>query len=108
MRGFLTWRTATVAIGRYFNTPDHVAGLSMRLRAGVRTPWGWNQHLIICGISSSSPTTTSAPVAPVLQTVAPVAVPVAPKHVVKKRKRKHTVHRAPGTATKTNGAPVPV
>ena len=61
--------------------------------------------LIIYGMSSSSPTTTSAPLAPVPQTVAPVAAPVTPEHVVKKHRRKHAVHRAPVTAKKAEETP---
>jgi Protein of unknown function (DUF4236) len=61
--------------------------------------------LLIHWISSSTPT-TSAPVAPVPQTVAPVAAPVTPKHVVRKHKRKHAAHRAPATTKEPDAAPV--
>jgi hypothetical protein len=60
---------------------------------------------IIYAISTKKPTQTSAPVAPVPQTVAPVAAPVVPKHEVKKHKGKHSIHCAPGTTTKPDGAP---
>jgi hypothetical protein len=52
---------------------------------------------IIFAMFSSKPTTASVPVAPVPQIVAPVAASVVHKHVVKKHKRKHTVHRAQAT-----------
>jgi hypothetical protein len=58
---------------------------------------------IIFAISSSTP--KAAPVAPVPQTVAPVAASVAPKHVVKKHRRKHATHRAPATAAKQDVVP---
>jgi hypothetical protein len=61
--------------------------------------------LIIYGMSSSSPTTTSAPVASVPQVVVPVATPVAPQHAVRKHKRKHAAHRIPATATKLEEVP---
>jgi hypothetical protein len=57
---------------------------------------------IIFAISSSTP--KAAPVAPVQQVVAPVAAQVAPKHVVKKHRRKHIAHRAPATAGETPAA----
>jgi hypothetical protein len=49
--------------------------------------------LIIYGISASAPANASAPVVPVMQTVAPVAVPVTVTHVMKQHKGKHTIHR---------------
>ncbi|PSH02742.1 MAG: hypothetical protein CXZ00_15845 [Acidobacteria bacterium] len=61
--------------------------------------------IIIYAMSSSTPTTKSVPVAPLPQTVAPVAAPVAPKHVVKKYKRKHAAHRALVTAAKSDEVP---
>ena len=61
--------------------------------------------LLLYGMVSSTPTATPAPVAPVPQTVAPVAAPVTPKHVVKKHRRKKVVHRAPVPAAKPDEVP---
>jgi hypothetical protein len=49
--------------------------------------------LIIYGISSSAPAIASAPVVPVMQTVAPVATSVTAAHVIKQHKGKHAIHR---------------
>jgi hypothetical protein len=55
--------------------------------------------LIIYGMSFSAPANASAPVVPVMQTVAPVAVPVTVTHVMKQHKGKHAIHRrAPVTS----------
>jgi hypothetical protein len=58
---------------------------------------------IIFAISGSTP--KAAPVTPVPQVVAPVAVPVAPTHAVKKHRRRHVAHRAPASAAKQDVVP---
>ena len=49
--------------------------------------------LIIYGMFSSAPAIASAPVVPVIQTVAVVAAPVVATQVMKPPKRKHVIHR---------------
>jgi len=92
--------------GLYYQSslPDAQPGQTPQPTSGV-SPLGILIALFVVGIiiyamSSSKPTATSAPVAPVPQIVAPVAAQVVPKNVVKKRKRKHTAHRAPATAAR--------
>jgi hypothetical protein len=95
--------------GLYYQSslPDAAPGQSPQSTASI-SPLGILITLFVVGlliywISSSTPTTTPAPAAPVPQVVVPVA-PVAPTHVVK-HKRKHAVHKAPATATKPDVAP---
>jgi MFS superfamily sulfate permease-like transporter len=61
--------------------------------------------VIIYAMSSSKPTATSAPVAPVPQIVAPDAAQVVPKHIVKKHKQKHATHGAGAMTTRQDEAP---
>jgi hypothetical protein len=49
--------------------------------------------LIIYGISISAPANASAPVVPVMQTVAPVAAAVTATHAMKPHTGKHAMHR---------------
>jgi hypothetical protein len=49
--------------------------------------------LIIYGMSSSAPANASAPVIPVMQTVAAVAAPVTATHFMKQHKGKHAIQR---------------
>ena len=92
--------------GLYYQSslPDAQPGQASQSTSSV-SPLGILIALFVVGIiiyamSSSKPTATSAPVAPVPQIVASVAAQVVPKNVVKKRKRKHTAHRAPATAAR--------
>jgi hypothetical protein len=78
--------------------PDAQPGQQPQRTASV-SPLGVLVALLVVGIiiyamSSSKPTATSAPVAPLPQVVAPVATQVVPKHVVKKHKQKHAAHTA--------------
>lgn len=97
--------------GLYYQSslPDVQPGQTSRPASGV-SPLGIVISLIVVGIiiyamSSSKPSATSVPVAPVPQVVAPVAAPVAPKQIVVKHKRKHAVRRAAATTTKQNAEP---
>jgi hypothetical protein len=53
----------------------------------------------------SSSTPKVVPAAPVPQTVAPVAAPVTPKHLVEKHRRKYAIHRAPTATAESDEAP---
>jgi hypothetical protein len=61
------------------------------------SPLGILSAVIVIGLTiygiSSAPANASAPVVPVMQTVAPVAVSVTVTHVMKQHKGKHVIHR---------------
>jgi hypothetical protein len=99
--------------GLYYQSslPDGEQGQTSQSTSSI-SPLGIVIALVVVGViiyamSSSTPTTKSIPVAPVPQSVVPVAVPLAPKHAVK-HKRKHAAHRAPAMATKPDVTPVAV
>jgi Protein of unknown function (DUF4236) len=96
--------------GLYYQSslPDAQPGQSPQPTSGV-SPLGILIALFVIGViiyalSSSKPTATPVPAAPVPQIVAPVAAPIPTKHVEKKH-RKHAVHGPSATDTKSDEVP---
>ncbi len=95
--------------GLYYQSglPDAQSGQSSQPTSSV-SPLGILIALMVVGFiifAMSTSTIMKTPVAPVPQVVAPVASPVAPKHVVKKH-RKHVSRRVTETTAKPEETPV--